>query len=345
MQRVICFLIFSFIVQKTNAQSFADKLLADSSITGLQINYSKKGKITAINAGFSDSETKQKVSSKTIFQAASLSKVVLAYICLELANKKQIDLDKPLISYYDYPRLKNDSAAKKITARMVLMHTSGLPNWTENPLKKSWATSALSTSFEPGNHWKYSGEGFVFLQLVIQNILKKDLQQIADEMVFKPLAMNNSSFIWKDEFESVAALGHDDKSEQTQQMPFFLPNAAFSLLTTASDYQTFLNAFYHKFLPKIISDSVSIYDTKEPKSSAKSLFWGLGMGIQENELGKMLWHWGDNGDFQSFFMIDPRKDEILVCFTNSANGLKIMKPVLSHFFGTTNWPAASWLGN
>ncbi|MCZ4225330.1 serine hydrolase domain-containing protein [Pedobacter rhodius] len=337
--------MFFLLIQKTNAQSFADKLLADSNVTGLQIIYAKKGKITEINAGFSDSEHKQKVSSKTIFQAASLSKVVLAYICLELAGKKQIDLDKPLISYYDYPRLKNDSAAKKITARMVLMHTSGLPNWTENPLKKSWATSTLATTFEPGNHWKYSGEGFVFLQLAIQNILKKDLQQIANEMVFKPLAMKNSSFIWKDEFEPLAAFGHNDKAEQTQRMPFFLPNAAFSLLTTAIDYQLFLNAFYHKYLLTTLSDTVSVYDAKDPKPMAKYLFWGLGVGIQENDLGKMLWHWGDNGDFQGFFFVNPTTDEILVCFTNSANGLKLMKPLLSHFFGTTNWPAASWLGN
>jgi len=345
MQRIICCLIISFIIQKTNAQSFADKLLADSNVTGLQLIYSKKEKISAVNAGFSDSEHKQKVSSKTIFQAASLSKVVLAYICLELASQKQIDLDKPLVSYYDYPRLKNDPAAKKITARMVLMHTSGLPNWTENPLKKSWATSALTTDFEPGNHWKYSGEGFVFLQLAIQNILNKDLQQIADELVFKPLAMKNSSFIWKDEFESAAAFGHDDKSEQIQRMSFFLPNAAFSLLTTATDYQIFLNAFYHKYLTKVLSDSVSVYNEKEPQPAAKYLFWGLGIGIQKNESGEMLWHWGDNGDFQGFFMINPSSNEVLVCFTNSAKGLKLIKPLLVHFFGTTNWPAANWLVN
>jgi len=345
MQRVICFLIFALTIQKTNAQSFADKLLADSNVTGLQIIYSEKGKITHLNAGLSDSENKQKVSSNTIFQAASLSKVVLAYICLQLADKKRIDLDKPLTRYYDYPRLKDDSAAKKITARMVLMHTSGLPNWAENPLKKTWATSALKTAFKPGDHWKYSGEGFVYLQLAIQNILKKDLQQIADEMVFMPLAMKNSSFIWKDEFESVAAFGHDDKAEQTERMPFFLPNAAFSLLTTATDYRIFLNAFYREYLSKIQSEAVSVYDAKEPKPAAKYLFWGLGIGVQENELGKMLWHWGDNGDFQGFFMINPKKDEILVCFTNSANGLKLMKPVLIHFFGSRNWPAASWLSN
>jgi len=46
----------------------------------------------------------------------------------------------------------------------------------------------------------------------------------------------SSSFIWKDDFDSIAAYGHDDKSVQTERIPFFITNAAFSLLTTASDY-------------------------------------------------------------------------------------------------------------
>lgn len=338
-------MLFFVITGQANAQFNADKLIADSNVTGLQLVYFKGGKITALNAGYSDADNKIKVSSKTIFQAASLSKVVLAYICLQLVEQKQLDLDRPLLSYYDYPRLRNDSSAKGITARMVLTHTSGLPNWAENPLKKTWSTSLLTTSFKPGSRWSYSGEGFVFLQLAIQNILKKDLQQIASEMVFNPLGMKNSSFIWKDEFESIAAYGHDDKSEQTDRMPYFLPNAAFSLLTTAADYQVFLQAFCRKYLHKAILNPVSIYNEKEPKISAKSIFWGLGIGIQENKLGKMLWHWGDNGDFQGFFMVNPANAEILVCFTNNANGLKLMKPLLSQYFGETNWPAADWLSN
>ena len=53
----------------------------------------------------------------------------------------------------------------------------------------------------------------------------------------------------------------------------------------------------------------------------------------KNELGKMEWHWGDNGDYKTFFMIHPERQQILVCFTNSVNGLKLMKPLANTFFG------------
>ena len=218
---------------------------------------------------------------------------------------------------------------------MVLNHTTGWPNWAQNPLQKAWGTSTLKTQFEPGTKWSYSGEGFVFLQLAIQSILKKDFQSIATERVFKPLAMKNSSFIWEERFTETATYGFNIKNEPTERGEFFLPNAAFSLLTTATDYSLFIKALLKKQLSALL--------TNEVPTNAKHLFWGLGVGIQKNELGKMVWHWGDNGDYKTFFMVNPEKEQIMVCFTNSINGLKLMKPLANAYFGKATWYAADWL--
>lgn len=343
MKHRLAFILFIFIGNIANAQSDVKQIVAQHAITGAQIAFTDQGKTTFYNIGLANTDDKLKVTDQTIFQAASLSKVVLAYICLELAAKKQIDLDRPLLSYYDYPRLKKDSNATKITARMVLKHSSGLPNWVENPLQKSWATSVLQTQFNPGTRWQYSGEGFVFLQLAIQHILQKDLQSIADEMVFKPLEMKNSSFIWQDDFENNAAFGHNEKGEQTERPQFFLPNAAFSLLTTAKDYTLFLSALLKKHSSDLLSDTINVKNEAKPNANAAYIDWGLGIGIQKNELGPSLWHWGDNGDFKAFLMIYPARQQMLVCFTNGVNGLALMEPLFNHFFGQATWYSKRWL--
>jgi CubicO group peptidase (beta-lactamase class C family) len=312
-----------------------DKLRADYKVTGLQFVWIDKDKTTNYSLGAAFTGTNQNVNASTIFQAASLSKVVLAYVCMQLVAEKRIGFDSPLYRYFEYPRMKDDPKSKKITARMVLNHTTGWPNWAQNPMQKAWGTSTLKTQFEPGTKWSYSGEGFVFLQLAIQSILKKDFQQIAKERVFDALGMKNSSFIWEERFAETATYGFNSQNEPTERSEYFLPNAAFSLLTTATDYSLFLKALLKKQLSPLLASEVP--------TNAKHLFWGLGVGVQKNELGKMAWHWGDNGDYKTFFIINPEKQQIMVCFTNSVNGLKLMKPLANIYFGKASWYAADWL--
>lgn len=336
-------IIFSTIYQVFSQSEVIDKIRANANVTGLQLVWIDKGKTTIYNSGSAFTGFKQKVNATTIFQAASLSKVVLAYICMQLVAEKKIDLDKPLYNYYEYPRMKSDAESKKITARMILNHTSGWPNWAQNPMQKAWGTSELKTQFTPGTKWNYSGEGYVFLQLCIQNILQKDFQSIANERVFKPLGMKNSSFTWEKRFEEIATYGFNSKNEPTERNEYFLPNAAFSLLTTATDYSLFLKALLKEHLSAMLTTEVSVLNPTKLDKNAAHLFWGLGIGIQKNELGLLTWHWGDNGDYKTFFIINPKREQLLVCFTNSVNGLKLMKPLANMYLGKATWYAADWL--
>jgi CubicO group peptidase (beta-lactamase class C family) len=69
------------------------------------------------------------VDTATVFEAASLSKPVFAYLALRLADRGELDLDRPLADLFDYSRFGKDERARRITARMVLSHGTGLPNW------------------------------------------------------------------------------------------------------------------------------------------------------------------------------------------------------------------------
>jgi CubicO group peptidase (beta-lactamase class C family) len=120
--------------------------------------------------------------------AASFTKVAFAYMVMKLVDEKILDLDqpvykylsKPLPEYPEYKELANDPRAKRITARMLLSHTSGFPNWRafEDDRK-------LKIHFEPGSRYAYSGEGIVLLQLVVETVTKRPLAELMSQHVFK----------------------------------------------------------------------------------------------------------------------------------------------------------------
>jgi CubicO group peptidase (beta-lactamase class C family) len=118
-------------------------------VPGMQVVYTKGSHVDTYNLGVRRAGTTQAVAATSTFQAASLGKVVLAYTTLRLLDRGVLDLDKPLLTYYPYPRLQAAPRANRITARMVLAHTTGLPNWAENPLNASWPTSALRLKYAP----------------------------------------------------------------------------------------------------------------------------------------------------------------------------------------------------
>ncbi len=334
----------------TNRRTALIALLKKENVPGMQLVYTKGGTTSTYNLGLRKSGTTQAVAANSTFQAASLGKVVLAYTALRLHDRGLLDLDKPLLSYGPYPRLQQEPRAAKITARLVLAHASGLPGWAENPLKPTWKTSALYLKHAPDSCWNYSGEGYVFLQKTLERITGKSFEALAREEVFRPLQMKNSSFVWRDQFAATACFGHDEKGRPTEIKKFAEPYGAFSLLTNATDYHRFLQALLAgqglkpatARLLRMPANAANRCST--PASPADpAIAWACGVGLARTSHGPALWHWGNNDDFQGFFMAFPDKKESIFFLTNSANGLKMTDEVLRLFIGPGQYWAMQWL--
>lgn len=113
MRPILLLLLFLSCFNVGFSQQPIDSLIKANQITGAQITFVNRKKTTHCFGGFADLDENLKVNEQTIFQAASLSKVVLAYICLEMNSKNLLDLDKPLFNYFAYNRLIGDPGAKK----------------------------------------------------------------------------------------------------------------------------------------------------------------------------------------------------------------------------------------
>ena len=325
-------------------------LMARKHIPGMQVVYTKGRAVAAYSLGVGQAGTSQAVTAATTFEAASLGKEVLAYVALRLHDRGLLDLNEPLLHYYAYPRLATQPRAARITARQVLTHTAGLPNWAEYPLGATWATSVLPVKYAPDSCWNYSGEGFVWLQRTLEHLTGKSLETLAQEEVFKPLHLASSSFIWRDQFAATACAGHDAAGHPSSISRFAEPNAGFSLYATARDYSVFLQALMTgRGLKPATARLLRTPGTTAQRCGQAAtatdpyIDWACGVGLAATSRGRAQWQWGDNGSFKGFFMTLPDSHESLVFFTNSANGAAITDEVLQLFFGPGQYRAAQWL--
>ena len=181
-------------------------LLQLANVPGLAIGTIRGADVTAEGFGVRRAGTEDRVSGDTVFEAASLSKPVFASIVMQLAAEGVIDLTRPLVSYLALPN-PADERAKLITATHVLSHSSGWRNW------RNGRDAVLTSDFPPGSKFSYSGEGYFFLQRVVEKLTGNGLSHLARERVFVPLGMTSSSYIWRPDIDARLAIPHSNRGQ------------------------------------------------------------------------------------------------------------------------------------
>ena len=325
-------------------------LLQRHGVPGMQVVYTKGKTVETYNLGVREAGTSQPVTAATTFEAASLGKEMLAYVALRYYDRGLLDLDKPLLHYAAYPRLQGQSRAARITSRMALTHTAGLPNWAENPTKSGWKTSALVLEYAPDSCWNYSGEGYTLLQKTLEHITGKPWETLATEEIFEPMGLKHSSFQWRESLAATASAGHDGTGKPSPIDHFTESNAGFSLYATAADYSRFLQALrtgegLRPATAQLLRTPATPANRCGQPASATDPYidWACGVGLAATSRGLAQWQWGDNGNFKGFFMTLPGQQESLLIFTNSANGSELVEEVLALFFGAGEYRAPQWL--
>jgi CubicO group peptidase (beta-lactamase class C family) len=283
-----------------------------------------------------------------LFEAASLTKPLFAYGVYTLVRDKRIELDRPLFEYLEEPAIKgDDERLRGITARMVLSHTSGIPNkitrrWgmTAFEIEASNAPDPVKLEFEPGSNIRYSGEAYNYLQHIVEIITGQRLDLFMKDTVLGPLAMNESFFVWDDTKETSFAIPHDESGRAVNewQWRFREPMAAGTLITTIADYAKFLSAMlsnrkFNHSMPTQNLLTTEIDKMLQPQFKSKEGFsWSLGWGLEERQNETFFWQWGDKPGFQHFAAGSRSRKKAIVVLTNGQNGQNICRPIVEAVF-------------
>ncbi|SDG47874.1 serine hydrolase domain-containing protein [Mucilaginibacter gossypii] len=322
--------------------TFLQKQIDSLQLPGLSIAFISKGKIVYHRAlGVTDIKTKTPIDEQSIFEAASLSKPVFTYWVMKLVDRGILNMDTPLYKYLPYPDIAQDERYKLITARMVLSHQSGFPNWRFFTADSSLHVKQgdLYLNFKPGTAFNYSGEGFLYLGKVVAHLLNCSLQNMEplfEREVAIPLHMPHSSYTANPYILKHKVRGHHDghidpanglnwpiiPSISIDSNTF---NPAASLHTNALDYAAFLIALMNdqglstNSIHEMFRQQLTVPLPEDFRKAGYSA-WGLGIAIAQIPSGAIYLHSGNNGNFQSAFMMDKARQSGYVFFTNCDHG-------------------------
>ncbi|RYZ04813.1 MAG: class A beta-lactamase-related serine hydrolase [Comamonadaceae bacterium] len=301
-----------------------------SAIPGLSLAVLRDGEITFVDAfGHRGAHHARPVDTDTVFEAASLTKPLVSFIAMQLAEEGQLDLAATLQSICG-SRIPDDPRAGQITATHVLTHTSGLPNIVT-------AQAPLRTHFAPGARFSYGSSAFSWLQRAMETVSGQSLDVLARERVFDRFAMHSSSLQWEERFEANHAQGHEmDGSPVPKRRPA-VPAASWSLTTTARDYAHFVRAvlrgeglsapMHARWLTPAVWATRGIDDVQaDSPETQDDVAWGLGWGLEPSQ--GCFFHWGHMPGFRAFVMGHPATKDAVVWFANSARGLRLGRSIL-----------------
>lgn len=351
-------------------------MLAIAGVPGIQqaTAGSKAGEVVPF-FGRADAERERAVDAASVFEAASLSKPPVAYLALLLADRGRLQLDAPIRDFLGESPVPDDARGDRITIRHVLSHTSGLQNWrfrADDRLRLAFDPGARFSYSGEGfvllQRVLESVTGTPFARLIRTELFEPlGMRQASfiwtpalDSNVVRPHGSRGNpleSFNQRlgRELHEYAASRTPPVAAESLTYPqlvdaardiapdrppfpnFLVPNAAASLLTTASDYA--------RFAALLLDDAEAPAAlrlrpaTREAMRTpqvhlAPTLAWGLGIGLEVQAGGAtLLWHWGDNGGYKDFIVADPAGRRARVIFTNGSGGLKVAERLLRDEYG------------
>ncbi|MDQ0595489.1 CubicO group peptidase (beta-lactamase class C family) [Chryseobacterium ginsenosidimutans] len=302
------------------------QLLNDNNIPALGLGIIEDGKLTEIKV-YGTLDGKATAPYNSLFNVASLTKPVTAMTVLRLVSLGKWDLDEPLDKYWVDPDIAKDTRHKKLTTRIILSHQTGFPNWRWQKTDKK-----LSFEFDPGTKYQYSGEGYEYLRKAIEKKFNKSLEDLAKELIFKPLNMNSTSYLWNEKIDAERiVIGYDKNGKPYDIVKNKTASAADDLVTSVEDYSKFLvSVMNNDLLSKTVFEEMK---TKQVKTK-ENKFFGLGFEIYDlgnNEIA--LSHGGTDKGVNTIVFILPKTKQGLVIFTNVDDGYKIYEPIINYYFG------------
>lgn len=272
--------------------------------------------------GFADREAAAPITPQTRFRMASLGKMITAVAILQLAEDGRLSLDDRLSRHLpDYP---NQDAARKVTLRQLLNHTSGMGEiFVEDFPKISgslkthrdyWGKfAATPLEFEPGTKDRYSNYGYILLGSVVEAVSGQSYYDYVDQHIYRSAGMTSTGAL--PESEPVPDRAHaytkvDGKwSRETALLPW-RGTAAGGGYTTARDLMKFATALMDGTL--LSPDSL---DSATRPQNQKA-WYGYGFMTSGEGDERQFGHEGGAPGMNAVLNVRPAKGYVVVGLSN-----------------------------
>jgi CubicO group peptidase (beta-lactamase class C family) len=284
--------------------------------------------------GVADINTKEPITSKTLFNLGSISKTFVANAILRLQEQGKLSVEDSLIQYF--PDFKNKSIASKVKIKHLLTHTSGLPDnrqvskdtvfYLTAKDAENWkpVTQTDNLVFEPGSQYQYSNPAFNALALIVEQVSGMKWQTFIQQNIMLSSGMATSTITDGPHPEAGVSHGYvlnhgiwteDDYGEEPT-FPAAGNGGVWSSVEELANYERALQKSV--FLkPEMIADSRRVKHFPEWTSTTPpAIGWSWFIGQTSDSL-KTVDHTGSQGGFLCNYVTIPDKKIFFVILCNA----------------------------
>jgi CubicO group peptidase (beta-lactamase class C family) len=326
-------------------------------VPGVSVAFFDHGQIAwARGYGFADVAAKKPVTAETLFQAASISKPVSALAMLRLVQDGKLNLDEDVNTKLHSWKVPENEFTKeqKVTLRRIVSHSAGLtvhgfPGYaSDEPLpsivqilngEKPANTEAIRVDTVPGMLWRYSGGGYVIMQLLLADVTGKPFPQIIHDLVLQPAGMSHSTYEQPlpKSLAPAAAMAYRNSEEAVKGGWHTYPEMApAGLWTTPSDLARLAIEVQNEYAgksSKILSPAMMRQVLTHQKDN-----WGLGFAVESSGRNLRFGHGGANEGYRCDLEAYTDLGQGVAIMTNSDSGGEVANELLRAVAKEYNWP-------
>lgn len=323
-------------------------IMDDNAVMGLAAGIAKNGRVRwTAGLGLADQQSGALVADDTIFNQASVAKMITAVAAMQLVDRGQVGLDDDLNLYLPFHLAHPSSPDTPITLRHVLTHTTGIRddlNVFIEAIEPGDPTQSLRGFLErylsiagdlydpdenfvatpPGTAYQYSNFGFGLAALLVEEVTGQSFRNYTKKQIFRPLGMKDTGWFLADIDVDRLAVPHELEQGVFEPIGHYgYPVYSSGLLrTTAADLGNFLGTMANygaRFSKRILSLGAAeqMLTVQYPAIDPTQ---GLGFVCLTPPQCNLWGHNGGDPGVETLALFDPESNDAVWVMSNSNTG-------------------------
>jgi CubicO group peptidase (beta-lactamase class C family) len=314
------------------------ELLEEHGIVGAQVAVLHDGEIVDAAAGVRNNVTNEPVTTGTLFQIGSITKVWTATLVMQLVHEGLLDLDRPVRAVLPEFRLADEEAASVITPRQLLCHTAGFEGDLkfetgsgDDMLARYVELLADAGQFSPpGELYSYCNSGYTVLGRIVEVLRGKPFKEVLHERLVEPLGLTKIAASRAEYAKHEMADGHMNGTPATEHLPESWAAGGSVLAMPARE----LLEFVRMHLQTTEFDAMRERQATHPDFGTGEWWWGLGWELSSFDGGEVIGHTGMTVGSVSVLRVVPAAGVAVIVMANGGEALSpFFAAILDHLLG------------
>ena len=353
--------VISYDTSSINKMNILDRMVYYR-VNGVSMAVIENGEVQWSKAyGVSDASTGEKVTTESLFQIASIGKVITALAALKLVKDEKIMLDEDVNNKLTSWKVAENkfTIKEKVTLRRLLCHSAGFTDDygfggysvtdsippliniinAQSPANNS---KALIVNYVPGTLMRYSGGGYLVIQQLIEDITGMSFTNYVEKEIFKPLNLQSSTYnYFPDRIKGIKiARGHDEngKIDAKEKYHVYPESAAAGFWSTPGDLAKVLIEMQQEYKGasnKILNQQL-LDSMLTPQFQVTDR--GLGVALKGAEHVDGFWHAGQNAGYNSLMYATTNTGQGAVVMLNSDGDIELAVEIMRSIANENKWP-------